>query len=189
MADHPEHDQELVEGRECGECTVCCKDLTVDTPTFKKLPGIACDHCIPSSGCGIYSARPDVCRTWFCGWRRIKWMDDTLRPDRSGILVRFTVDDIPNGYVGDTGIIFDVIGPCDGLLRPGVAEAIGGSVAGGIATFLAVPGLPGFVSTKVLLNPNLVGPVERQDGDAARAELVRAFIHAALRPKGRVVLS
>ena len=35
---------ELVAQRNCGECSVCCVSLNVDTKEFQKLPGIPCAH-------------------------------------------------------------------------------------------------------------------------------------------------
>ncbi|MES2288393.1 MAG: YkgJ family cysteine cluster protein [Pseudomonadota bacterium] len=72
--------------RACGDCTACCTVLTVDTPDFKKPPGTPCTH-LTAQGCGIHAVRPDICRTWFCGWRRMAEMPDWARPDRSGLLV------------------------------------------------------------------------------------------------------
>jgi len=72
--------------RDCGDCTACCTVLTVDTPDFKKPAGAPCIH-LGSRGCGIHAVRPNICRTWFCAWRRVEAMPDEARPDRSGLLV------------------------------------------------------------------------------------------------------
>lgn len=72
--------------RGCGDCTACCTVLTVDTPDFKKPPETPCIH-LSAHGCGIHAVRPDICRTWFCVWRRIAELPDWARPDRSGLLV------------------------------------------------------------------------------------------------------
>ena len=72
--------------RTCGDCTVCCTVLTVNTPDFSKPAGIPCVH-LTAGGCGIHAVRPHICRTWFCAWRRVARMPDEARPDRSGLLV------------------------------------------------------------------------------------------------------
>jgi len=72
--------------RSCGECTACCTVLTVDTPDFKKPAGTPCTQ-LAAQGCAIHAVRPDICRTWFCAWRRVAGMPDDARPDRSGLLV------------------------------------------------------------------------------------------------------
>ncbi|MGH6613533.1 YkgJ family cysteine cluster protein [Sphingomonas sp.] len=76
----------LLAHRDCGDCVACCTVLTVDTPDFKKPAGTPCTH-LTSHGCGIHAVRPDICRTWFCAWRRVAGMPDEARPDRSGLLV------------------------------------------------------------------------------------------------------
>ncbi len=72
--------------RACGDCAVCCTTLTVDTPDFKKPAETPCVH-LAARGCGIHAVRPEICRTWFCAWRRVAALPDDARPDRSGLLV------------------------------------------------------------------------------------------------------
>jgi hypothetical protein len=76
----------LVAGRACGDCTACCDVLKVDTPDFQKPAGTPCVH-LSTCGCAIHAVRPDICRTWFCGWRRIDAMPDAARPDLCGLMV------------------------------------------------------------------------------------------------------
>ena len=78
----------LVEGRECGTCVACCKILEINKPELKKPAGVLCQHCT-GIGCGIYAARPAICRTWYCLWRRIGAMPDFLRPDKTGVVFSF----------------------------------------------------------------------------------------------------
>ncbi len=80
--------------RACGDCTACCTVLTVDTPDFKKPAGTPCTH-LTAHGCGIHAVRPPICRTWFCGWRRVAAMPDEARPDRSGLLVSLNFERAP----------------------------------------------------------------------------------------------
>jgi len=75
----------LVPGRECGACTACCFEITIDDPQLKKPPRQTCVHCVVD-GCGIYESRPEDCRSWFCAWRRIADLPEYLRPDSSGLL-------------------------------------------------------------------------------------------------------
>ncbi len=76
----------LLPDRACGDCTACCTTLTVDSPDFKKPAETPCVH-LGARGCGIHAVRPHICRTWFCGWRRVASLPDAARPDRSGLLV------------------------------------------------------------------------------------------------------
>lgn len=80
--------------RACGDCTVCCTVLAIDTPDFKKPAETPCAH-RSAGGCDIYDMRPHICRTWFCAWRRVAAMPDAARPDRSGLLVSLSFVQAP----------------------------------------------------------------------------------------------
>lgn len=84
---HPLADR-LAAGRECGACTVCCKVMKIDQAGFFKPGGVYCHQCRPT-GCAVHATRPEVCRGWFCLWRRIKEMPEEARPDRIGIIFSF----------------------------------------------------------------------------------------------------
>jgi hypothetical protein len=76
----------LVPGRECGACTACCFEITIDDPMLAKPPRETCVNCT-AQGCAIYAERPEACRSWFCVWRRVADLPDHLSPDRSGLIV------------------------------------------------------------------------------------------------------
>jgi hypothetical protein len=173
---------ELVPDRACGGCTACCKHLTIDEVDFKKPAGFLCKHCVEEVGCSIYQSRPRVCRTWYCGWRRIGWLSDALRPDRSAVLIRFTKE-VPPQFAVKLGVIFEALGGCNSILAIEVIKAISALIAAQVAAFLVVPGLPGYIGTRVLLNGELARPVRERDEDAAARALIRMFILAALQPK------
>jgi hypothetical protein len=108
----------LVPDRHCGSCTSCCKDLTIDSDELKKPPGVVCSHCVEAKGCGIYETRPTVCRSWFCGWRQMRNLDDSWRPDLCEILVTPAAEGhIPAGYPRE-GLTFELIGSLDRLTWP-----------------------------------------------------------------------
>lgn len=75
----------LAEGRSCGDCTICCETLKITVPELLKPAGVLCEHCT-GGGCSIYETRPQVCREWYCLWRRLGQMPDVLRPDRLGVV-------------------------------------------------------------------------------------------------------
>ncbi|ATQ41108.1 hypothetical protein [Caulobacter mirabilis] len=79
----------LAPNRECGDCVVCCYTLNIDTPELRKPADSLCPHCTRKA-CGIYETRPNVCRGWFCLWRRIGAMPESARPDRCGVV--FSID-------------------------------------------------------------------------------------------------
>jgi hypothetical protein len=76
----------VVAGRDCAGCAACCDVLKIDTPELRKPAGTPCAH-RSTDGCAIHAVRPDVCRAWFCGWRRIEAMPDAARPDLCGLMV------------------------------------------------------------------------------------------------------
>src|SRR6185437_1559032 len=178
----------LVPGRECGACTACCRELTIESDTLRKVQGVLCVHCTPEQGCGIYQTPPDACRDWYCQWRRYAWLDDSWRPDRSGLLLRATDDDVPDGFASRIGVVVDVLGGCHRLLPLEAMEVIGALIGAGVATFLSVPSVAGFTSGRVLLNPSLEDAVRKGEGDAMRARLVDAYLMSALHPKEAIEL-
>jgi hypothetical protein len=163
---------DLVQNRECGECTVCCTVLLIDDPDFQKLPGVTCPNCKAGAGCQIYAMRPGACRGFYCGWRYMAELPEQLRPDRSGIMVRFIREHIPPGLkpVGLNFLLFDrrdVIGP-------GLADYFGRLVADNTAVFLSIRGPAGLSDGAVLLNSH-IAPLA---GNAAK---IVSVLHAALR--------
>lgn len=70
--------------RQCGNCTVCC--FVPAVPELEKPINTWCHHCEISQGCKIYEKRPQQCKDFNCLWLTNFWMDDELRPDKSGIM-------------------------------------------------------------------------------------------------------
>jgi len=66
---------ELVPGRSCGTCTMCCKVYAIRE--LNKPAGQWCVHAQRGSGCTIYDKRPDTCRLFHCMWL----VDATLGPE------------------------------------------------------------------------------------------------------------
>ncbi|WP_133030822.1 YkgJ family cysteine cluster protein [Sphingomonas sp. PP-CE-1G-424] len=93
----------ILPDRECGDCTACCTELTVNTPEFAKPAGIPCIH-LSGEGCDIHAVRPRICRTWFCAWRRVASLPDEARPDRSGLLVSLNFVDRPQNCLEGVSI-------------------------------------------------------------------------------------
>lgn len=75
----------LVPGRECGDCVACCEALRIEDPQVGKPAGVLCRH-NSGTGCSIHATRPQICRAWFCLWRRIDAMPEEARPDRCGVI-------------------------------------------------------------------------------------------------------
>ena len=65
----------LVPGRSCGTCTLCCRLPEIEE--FGKDADEWCSNCVAGKGCTIYSARPKLCRDFYCRWM----IDETLGPE------------------------------------------------------------------------------------------------------------
>jgi len=72
-------------GRECGECSLCCRLFPV--PELNKPANIWCEHCQPGKGCTIYDRRPPICRGFACGWL-LGHMSDKWFPKRAGMVIK-----------------------------------------------------------------------------------------------------
>jgi hypothetical protein len=168
----PQSNQNLVPGRECGGCTLCCRLPAVDTPELQKQAGVLCDQCTVSQGCAIHAQRPQVCRDWFCGWRRLPRLDEGWRPDRWGVMIALGADQVPPGYAPYESTKFIVADDGPWLAGPAFLSYLAGLVSAGAAAYLAVPGPPGHHNLKALLNPHVRDAAARRDGDAM-ARIVR----------------
>jgi hypothetical protein len=112
----------VLDDRVCGDCTVCCTVLKVDTPDLKKSAGVPCVHQC-SNGCGIHDVRPKICRTWFCAWRRVASMPDGARPDRSGIVVSLNFVQEPQNWLEAVSINVRALAGSDAI-ENGMAATI-----------------------------------------------------------------
>lgn len=83
MADQPLVPIQLVPGRECGSCTMCCEVLRIEALAKPELTPCAHMH----GGCTIYVDRPDACREFFCGWRALPFVGEHWYPPDSGMMV------------------------------------------------------------------------------------------------------
>ncbi|MBX3479160.1 MAG: YkgJ family cysteine cluster protein [Caulobacter sp.] len=72
--------------KSCGPCTLCCTVLEI--PALSKPACQACVHVRAGTGCGIYEARPEPCRTFTCGWLATEALGEAWRPDVAGFLIR-----------------------------------------------------------------------------------------------------
>ena len=90
----------IIQDRTCGECTMCCKLLTIRE--LDKPAGEWCKSAHPGKGCGIYATRPQVCREFECMWLQEDSMPEELRPDKSHVIL----------WVNETGeILFVTVDP------------------------------------------------------------------------------
>jgi hypothetical protein len=152
-----------LEMRSCGTCVACCVTPRIATSEISKAANTACDHCT-GSGCAIYDARPQVCRDYLCHWRRNAEMDDSWRPDRSGVIV-FAIP-APPGYATSMGLELMLTEGEDSIRRPWFAPFVAGYVRQRRAIFMTIN------DVRALLNPYMERTVLQGD-DAVREQLLR----------------
>lgn len=138
-------DLDLVPDRSCGECTLCCTVMAIDKPEIQKKAGVPCRHC--KDGCAIYETRPTLCREYHCAWRQLPILDDSWRPDRSGVFVELEVID------DETVLSMVLVGnPLKTVRQPWFIDFVSTGVRGDIALHLGIPGPPGFQGASLSLN-------------------------------------
>ncbi len=166
---------DLVPGRECGACNACCVVPLIDTPEFSKPPGAVCCHS-QAAGCGIYETRPGLCRRFFCGWRRDANIPAAWRPDRSGIFITFSTENVPPQFGGAMGMTLMLTGnPLKTVRDTTFLNFVATCVAQRVPVFLAVPGPIGTQAASLLLNEPRMEAAARQTRSAVRALLEQAL--------------
>ena len=108
----------MVPGRECGSCNICCIIPAIDRPDIQQISGATCRNCT-ASGCAIYEARPEVCQSYYCGWRRLEMIDAEWRPDLCGVLVELDVGNALGGFVCGGSVVLTSLKPTRTVLNPG----------------------------------------------------------------------
>ena len=131
-------------GRTCGTCTVCCTAMAIDKPEIQKEAGVTCRYCL--DGCTIQDHWPALCRDYFCGWRRLAIMDDSWRPDRSGVLAELE----PEG--GDIHLnLVLVANPLKTVRQTWFVDFVAATVRKGVMLSLGIPGPPGHQGASLLI--------------------------------------
>jgi hypothetical protein len=174
----------LVEGRECGACTACCKVAAIAASGFEKPPNTPCRHCT-AGGCAIYERRPDVCIESYCGWRAYAELDDEWRPDISGVLI-LTEPDAPSAG-GRPALKFVLLND-EPLQSDRFAAYVTALVGRGVPVSLSVLGPPGCWPVKTFVNEPLRVAIRNRDTEDVKQVLARltrglregAFEHASI---------
>ncbi|WP_066467366.1 hypothetical protein [Bosea sp. WAO] len=147
----------LTPGRECGDCVACCEVLRIVDPEVGKPAGVMCRH-NTGKGCGIHATRPQICRSWFCLWRRIDAMPDEARPDRCGVIFCLEGEESHPNPFARFCVVARPIGRSRALRSPIVREVI--------AMFVRQGTLPVWqhrhgVRTLIYPPPDLADAIER----------------------------
>ncbi len=165
---------ELVAQRNCGECSVCCVALNIDTRELQKLPGVPCTHLCEGGGCAIHATRYPVCHAYHCGWRYLGSLSEDWRPDKSGVLVDFQFDDLPNHYPRRPGIRLTIVDKEKALRRP-FFDVLAGFISSEVPVVLAVTGPPGHFPAWAFLNDALKDAVLKHDLSEVQAVFAQAL--------------
>jgi len=178
---------QLIAGRDCGSCNVCCVALTIDDPELHKPQGYRCRNTQRDHSCAIYEKRPQTCRTFQCSWRQLKWIRETMRPDISGVLVRMHREISPQTGEERMGVIFMLLTK-KALKAEGLAESVAAAVAAEVPVYLQVPGPPGYTSSQARLNDVLRHAVMTKDKPAVLEVLRQARAQGEKGERRRIVL-
>ena len=156
----------ILAGRECGDCTICCRVLPISTERFRKTTNELCKHCDEGKGCRIYQSRPGFCRDFYCGWRLNPDVPATWRPDRSGIFIqriaREHIEEIPDAFDSGYALLFLLLRP-DAIDRPALIETIADYVIQRVPAFLAIPGPVGYLPAQIFLNEAMESAAVKRD--------------------------
>lgn len=101
--------KEAAPNRKCGECSLCCKVLRVNS--LDKPTGTWCQHARP--GCAIYEDRPVECRAFSCLWL-LGLFKDGDRPDKVGGVFWYADGKLEDEKLGGSIPIVNVNEPHDG---------------------------------------------------------------------------
>jgi len=143
---------ELIPGRDCGDCTVCCTWPTINKPEIQKVSGSTCKHCT-GGGCAIYETRFPVCRGYFCAWRTVDIFGEEWRPDKSGVLPYVETEGISDDFDLSTGIGLMLVGHAAKIIRQRwFQDFIITGVMNNVPLFLSLPGPRGYQAATVSLN-------------------------------------
>lgn len=143
---------ELIAGRSCGDCTVCCTWPTINKPEIQKVSGSTCKHCT-AKGCAIYETRFPVCRGFYCAWRTVDIFSEDWRPDRSGVLPYVETEGISEDFDLSTGIGLMLVGHAGHIVRQRwFQDFVVTGVMNSVPLFLSLPGPRGHQAATVSLN-------------------------------------
>jgi hypothetical protein len=86
MAPNEPPPAQIVPGRDCGDCSLCCKIFAVEE--LEKPSWKWCQHCAPGrGGCLAYDDRPKSCRTFMCVWLVDSRFGPEWKPSRSKMII------------------------------------------------------------------------------------------------------
>jgi hypothetical protein len=85
---------EIVAGRSCDSCTLCCKVIAV--AELDKPRGQDCGHCDIGRGCKVYDRRPRVCAEFYCSYLLSPALGEEWKPATAKMVL---------GYMSEADVI------------------------------------------------------------------------------------
>lgn len=164
-------EKRLIKDRKCGSCSVCCTSLRIEEPSLKKLADVPCHNLRTQGGCAIYNDRPQVCRNWYCGWRIMK-IGPEMRPDRSGVLIRFEGESVCFQPVIDDQV--------SALLEEEPLRVLGSLIANNVKVDISIPTKEGFCSANIDVTEHMSEAVKSREYPKMRSALLSAIQFASL---------
>jgi hypothetical protein len=82
---------DIVPGRSCAGCTLCCKVLGI--PELTKPRGIVCGYCAWGTGCRIYERRPGACADFDCSYLLSPALGEEWKPITSHLVLGYMAKD------------------------------------------------------------------------------------------------
>lgn len=162
----------LMPGRNCGECTACCTVLRIEQPELQKKADVPCPNLSAVGGCAIYNDRPGVCRTWYCGWRIMPFLNDDMRPDRAKVLIKTDGSKFIFQPTEQNGAA--------NLLEMKVMNALATIASNNLKVELSVPTKPGFTNALAPVNDALKPSLATMDFEKG-VEAIKKVIFFASR--------
>ncbi|MEZ5756874.1 MAG: hypothetical protein R3D86_01485 [Emcibacteraceae bacterium] len=176
----------LVRDRQCGDCTVCCTVLSINSSEFVKQPNFTCPNLLKNGGCSIYKSRPDVCQKWFCAWRNLPDLDESWRPDKMGVLLEFAEENYPPPFSGRVGFRFTVLNKRKIENNKKLAKFIIRQMRNGVPCILTYGNEKNTEPVTAFLNIALYNAVKSNSIDNVLLELKKAIQACEKMPKMKV---
>jgi hypothetical protein len=104
----------------------------------------------------------------------LKWVRETLRPDRSGVLIRLHGEISRKDGSKRLGVMVTLLNRA-ALKAEGLAETVAAAVAAEVPVWLHIPGPPGHTAAQTRLNDALREPVRARDKPALLRILREAY--------------
>jgi hypothetical protein len=136
-----------------------------------------------SGGCSIYSKRPTPCREWFCVWRNLSELDDSWRPDKSGVMIEFSDEQFPGIFANRVGFRFTVINKEKATRNNKLAKFLKKQISNGVPCLLSFGIEPAQNPPVTFLNIAMGKAANQKNPNGILGELKKAITACEQQPK------